>query len=606
MILGYSKLMPIILIRVKKVVVIIIILALAFPPSFPIFAQTIVPPERPSPTKPRTIPGSIIVQFKDNPQFEYESKQEITIPFLGQKIETRKEGFASKKFSSITTITKEAQVQGIRAVYGNLPQSTQKDKVFVLQTPEGLTSPTITKLKNDPNVVLAQPNYVYSASFTPNDPYFSQTPLSHYQWNMARINAPLAWDITKGGTNVKVAVIDTGVAIEDYTEGGIQYRKAPELANAQIAAKYRHVSISCTGTYTCNCTNLATPIVDTHPLDKEGHGTHVSQTILQAMNNNTHATGIAPNVSLVAIRASSEGSNGGCFADTDLLAALEFAKQNGAHVVNMSLGGPGFDTAQNQKIQELISLGITVVAAAGNAGNRTSSPPIDFPAGYTNVIAVGAARWDNVRTKYSSYSPPSGGHNVTLVAPGGQVINDQGSDFLDQNNDSLPDGIVQQTIIEGQPNNFTQVQNAVGTDCGTKKCVAPSGIYCSINNACGLYIGTSMAAPHVTAAVALIKSVNINLPPTQVQQILIQTANKTAIPGYNENEYGAGLLDLYAAVIAAGGSPTQKGWNKLLNLTVSTSSCPTWSQKVLRWLPSRVNYLQNTILSTSPNFYKCN
>lgn len=57
------------------------------------------------------------------------------------------------------------------------------------------------------------------------------------------------------------------------------------------------------------------------------------------MNNSTHATGIAPNVSLIAIRASSEGSNLGCFDDRDLLAALEFARQNGAHIVSMSLGG---------------------------------------------------------------------------------------------------------------------------------------------------------------------------------------------------------------------------------------------------------------------------
>lgn len=192
---------------------------------------------------------------------------------------------------------------------------------------------------------------------------------------------------------------------------------------------------------------------------------------------------------------------------------------------------------------------------------------------------------------------------MTLVAPGGQWYTDDQTAVLDQNNDKLPDAIVQQTIIEGQPNTFTQVDETINPTYGAK-CISGGHLM----ESCGLINGTSQATPHVAAAAALMKSVNINLTPAQIQQILIQTANKTAIPSYNENEYGAGLLDLYAAVMAAGGNPTQtqKGWNKLLNLTVSTSTCPTWSQKIARWTPSRVNFLNNTISSLYPNFYKCN
>ena len=587
----------------KNLLTIIVILSLIFSISSPALSQTPPPFKKPVTQTTRTVPGSIIVQFKDNPQFEYESKQEITIPLLGQKIETRKEGFAAKKFSSVTKITKNTKISQVKEVYANFPQARNKDKLFTLKTQPELFDETLLKLKSDPNVVLAQPNYLYETSYIPNDPYLSQTPVSYYQWNLARINAPLAWDITKGNTNVKVAVIDTGFAIEDYSEtldGTLyNYRKSPELANINVSAKYRHSS-NRTGALGF-CDPLPTPIIDNHPNDRNGHGTHVTSTILQAMNNNNHATGIAPNVSLIAISPEALGEGG--FCTDDLLAALQFAKENGAHVVNMSLGGSDFDNAQNQKIQELIAAGITVVAAAGNDGERTSSPPIIFPAGFPNVIAVGATRFDNKRAFYSQYKAPANGHNVTLVAPGGQWLTDDYTAILDQNNDKLPDAIVQQTIIKGQPNIFTQVDETINPSYGAK-CVSGGHLM----ESCGLMMGTSMAAPHVTAAVALIKSVNINLTPTQVQQILIQTANKTTIPGYNENEYGAGLLDLYAAVVVAGGNPsqTQKGWNKLKNVTVSASSCPTWSQKVLRWLPSRVNYLQNSILSTYPNFYKCN
>ena len=571
--------------------------------SLPIFAQTIVPPYHPPPARTQTVPGSIIVQFKENPDFTYEQRQEITVPLLGTKIETRKEGFASRKFSSVTKITKDVKIEQVKKVYENLPNALQADKMYTLKTESALTEQTIEKLKNDPNVIFAQPNYIYHTSFIPNDPYFSQTPLSHYQWNLARINAPLAWDITKGNPNVKVAIIDTGAALEDYTEGGLQYRKAPELTNTQVAAKYRHVSITCTGTLYCDCQDLPTPIIDNHALDKNRHGTHVTETIFQAMNNNNHATGIAPNASLIAIRASSEGSNGGCFDDRDLLAALEFAKNNGAHVVSMSLGGSSFDTAQNQKIQELINQGITIIAAAGNAGSRASSPAIDFPGGYPNVIAVGATRWDNVRAFYSSYGAPSGGHNVTLVAPGGQWFTDGRDAVLDQNGDKLPDAITQQTIIEEQPNTFTQIDETVNPYYGAK-CVSEGNLM----ESCGLLMGTSQATPHVAAAVALMKSVNINLTPNQIQQILTQTANYSVIPGYDSNEYGAGLLDVYAAVVAAGGNPNQtyKGWNKLQNVTVSTTTCPIWSQKITRWIPSRLNFLSNTISNSYPNFYKCN
>ncbi len=109
-------------------------------------------------------------------------------------------------------------------------------------------------------VIYAEPNYIAKAFMTPNDPYFS------FQWNFQKIGMPAAWE-SGSGTGAIVAVIDTGVAYENYSAGGKTYYRAPDLAGTAFVAGYDFVNN------------------DSHPNDDEGHGTHVAGTIAESTNN---------------------------------------------------------------------------------------------------------------------------------------------------------------------------------------------------------------------------------------------------------------------------------------------------------------------------------
>jgi serine protease len=137
-----------------------------------------------------------------------------------------------------------------------------------LRVPHGKTvSEMIESYKNDPNVEYAEPNYIAKALFVPNDPYFS------FQWHLYNtqyggINLVDAWNISTG-SNVIVAVIDTGVAYENYCDSPAKcYYKASDLAGTQFVQGYDFINL------------------DNHPNDDNSNGTHVAGTVAQSTNNN--------------------------------------------------------------------------------------------------------------------------------------------------------------------------------------------------------------------------------------------------------------------------------------------------------------------------------
>jgi len=149
-----------------------------------------------------------------------------------------------------------------------------------IKVPSGKTAKQLVKLyKQQSDVEYAELNYYAYADFVPNDPYYYP-----YQWHFnnpsAGINIEPAWDITTGDPNVIVAVLDTGVAYENYR--GFQI--APDLVNTLFVAGYDFVNS------------------DDHPNDDDGHGTHVTGTIAQSTNNNTGVAGIAFDCSIMPVK----------------------------------------------------------------------------------------------------------------------------------------------------------------------------------------------------------------------------------------------------------------------------------------------------------------
>jgi serine protease len=456
-----------------------------------------------------------------------------------------------------------------------LGTSEQTDNLVVVRVEDQADPTLLARLyEQDPTVAYAEPNYLLQAYGHVNDPYYGgSNPEGFYQWNLAMTKAAEAWDLTPGGSaGVTVAVVDTGVAFENYQ----QFVVAPELAGVDFVAP-RHISSI---DYSPDCTTeipRPVPLRNEHPNDDDGHGTHVASTIAQATNNAAHAAGIAYRTSVMPIKVLHRCDSGSL---ADIVEGIDWAITHDADVINLSLGmavvnDQGVST-YSQALRNIIiaakQAGIVVVAASGNDADRAASPPIGFPAAFPETIAVGAVRVDGVRADYSQYAsytntqatPPIQNRGLDVVAPGGQMINDQRTGFMDGNGDQLPDGILAQTIKPSNPAQFTAVTNVNPQFSLRCILVLPNGSVTYDADNCGLYSGTSMAAPHVSALAALLIAVSdTQVPPTPeaIREIIKGSAFKPA--GYNFAEYGSGIISHYEALVdMTGGSvptvtPTQ-------------------------------------------------
>jgi serine protease len=305
--------------------------------------------------------------------------------------------------TSETLIEQFNQRQGTVSIYTSPFAGFRRLKI-----PQGKTvHDVLVTYKIAPHVEYAELNYIAYAFFVPNDPYYP------YQWHLYNsdyggINMQSAWDITAGDPNVVVAVLDTGVAYEDFRN----FQKAPDLVNTLFVAGYDFVNR------------------DEHPNDEEGHGTHVTGTIAQSTHNNLGTAGIAFNCSLMPVKVLSRRGYGNY---TDIADGIYYATDHGADVINMSLGGAGDSITLKNAVAYAYNKGVTIVCAAGNEYNQGNLPA--YPAAYDDYcIAVGATRYDRIRAPYSNT-----GSYLDIAAPGGDLD-------LDQNGDGYGDGVLQQTF----------------------------------------------------------------------------------------------------------------------------------------------------------------
>ena len=327
---------------------------------------------------------------------------------------------------------------------------SQADNLYILEGDKDLLQ-SLSKSFLREDVEYIEPNYVYSAFDTPNDPSYGK------QWNLRSINVEQAWDETKG-EGITVAVIDTGVS------------QVPDLKQTKFVKGYDFVN---------DRSNAG---------DDNGHGTHVAGTIAQSTNNRYGVAGIAYEAEIMPLKVLAK-AGGGTIAD--IAEAIKFAADNGADVINMSLGGGGASQAMQEAIDYAYNKGVVIIAAAGNANQNSSS----YPARYPHVISVSALDSSGNKAPYSNY-----GAGVDISAPGG----------------SEAGKILQETI---DPSNGKPVFAG--------------------------FQGTSMAAPHVAGVAALIKSVGIE-EPDAIASILKESARKAGEDPLNH--FGAGHLDAAAAV----------------------------------------------------------
>lgn len=358
-------------------------------------------------------------------------------------------------------------------------------------------------LNLNPIVAYAEPNYLRAVHFTPNDPLYN------YQWHLNNPMMERTWDLSIGA-NVIVAILDSGVAYRT----GEGYVQAPDLADTIFIPGYDFIND------------------DPYPDDDNRHGTHIAGTIAQSTNNLYGGAGVAPGCTIMPVKVLDETGYGGVASIVD---GIYYAVNNGAQIINMSLGGnrpPGKgaskkSAAEEEAINYAVSQGVTVICSAGNESSDLPS----YPASYEATISVTATKYDlSFASSYSNF-----GSSVDVCAPGGDLNEDL-------NGDDYPDGIYQQTHD--------------GVD------------YASFD----YYFaeGTSSASAFVSGVAALIVAyANYPITPDEVREILHSTAIDLGDPGWDQY-YGWGLVNPLEAVQAAV-TPSIEGYflpytsNSLLN-----------------------------------------
>ncbi len=263
----------------------------------------------------------------------------------------------------------------IQAVRGRAAGKLLHMNVHVVRVATTDADRLLDSLRRDSEIEYAEPDGIAQAAFVPNDPYVT----SGSEWHLAKIQAPGAWNITSGQSNVLIAVLDSGITVAH-----------PDLAG-RIVPGFNFVS--------------GTDDTD----DDLGHGTAVAGTVVAAGNNSLGVAGVAFGCSILPVKV----VNGSGFAWYSAIAdGIHYAVDHGARVINISIAGDSPSITLQEAVDYAWSNNVVLVAAAGN--NGTSVP--QYPAACDHVIGVSATEPDDSLASFSSYGP-----FVSLSAPGDNI-----------------------------------------------------------------------------------------------------------------------------------------------------------------------------------------
>ncbi|MFQ5676286.1 MAG: S8 family peptidase [bacterium] len=272
----------------------------------------------------------------------------------------------------------------------------------------------IEECNADSNVEYAEPNYIYKASVTPNDPLFSDL------FGMTITDAPQAWDIQTGSKSVIVGVVDTGV---DYTHEDLS---ANMWTNPGESGANASNGVDDDGNgFVDDLRGWDFANNDNDPRDDNDHGSHVSGTIGAVGNNSKGVVGVNWNVSIMPLKFL--GANGSGSLD-GAIGAILYGVNNGAKILSNSWGGGGRSQALEDAIQFANDNGVLFIAAAGNDSRNNDNFP-SYPANYDvpNVISVAATTSRDLIASFSNF----GINTVHLAAPGQDILSTtRGNNYL--------------------------------------------------------------------------------------------------------------------------------------------------------------------------------
>ena len=345
--------------------------------------------------------------------------------------------------------------------------------IYVLELPSGTdVTAAAARYRADPMVEWAEPDHERRATLVPNDPFLASSGTwgQSYAdlWGLHVTDAPTAWN-TSTGAGVLVAVIDTGVDANHLDLAANTWTNPLEVPGNGVDDDGNGFVDDVRGWDFSDG--------DATPDDLNGHGTHVAGTVAAVGNNSRGVVGMAWGAKVMAVRGLDARGSG---FDSDLAAAMVYAAENGADVLNASWGGPGESQVLNDAVDAITALGAIMIAAAGNA----ASDMADFhPAAIPGVVAVGASTADDTIAFFSNY-----GDGLAVAAPGLDILSLHGA---------------------GIP----PLGPLVGTD------------YMRIS-------GTSMAAPHVAGLTAVLIGRLPGLSLADIRSHLELNADQPGYPGY--------------------------------------------------------------------------
>ncbi len=304
------------------------------------------------------------------------------------------------------TLSEEMRESTVAAYQSRKIKRIPRLDIYQIQIPEDLSvEEMLSLLERNPDVEYAEPNYFrYIAQRTPNDPFFIEQyalynsgqevgPPSSPQSgeNRADIKAREAWEETLGSEDVIIAVLDTGV---DFNH--------PDLDDKLLSTGYDFVND------------------DPDPTDDHGHGTHISGIAAAETDNGEGIAGVAWDCKILPIKI---GDSSGIILVSDEIMGINWAVQNGADVINLSIGGPGESQPERDAIRDAYNNGVVVVAAAGNVGAAT-----EYPAAYPECMAVAATNSSDERVTFvntaTEISPweSNYGPEIDVAAPGDNIF----------------------------------------------------------------------------------------------------------------------------------------------------------------------------------------
>lgn len=367
-------------------------------------------------------------------------------------------------------------IQNLSRPFHMVKDNSKLNRVYRMEltNPEDVDA-IIKELEMNPAIDYAEKVPLLKHCLTPNDPSYN----SSTQWGLFKIQAAQAWNISTGSTSVVVAIVDDAVEITHSDLSPNVWVNSDEINSNGIDDDANGYIDDRQGYDVASNDNNPNP-----PTVAYDHGTHVAGIVGARSNNSVGIASIGYNIKIMAVKSTTQVS-----LVTHGYEGIVYAAYNDADVVNLSWGGSGFSTTGQNIINDALSRGCILVAAAGNDNVNT----VFYPAGYSGVVAVASSTINDAKSSFSNY-----GTWIDVTAPGSSIY----------------------STVPGNTYDYKQ--------------------------------GTSMASPMVAGLMGLVKSVNPNMPNADIINCVLSTADNinTVNPSYI-GQLGSGRINAFDAVSCA-------------------------------------------------------